>query len=100
MAYICNECGEVFSAPARYQEPFSPEYGPYVYDICPRCGGEDIDVITVCPKCGGRKKETDRLCVNCKTSLIAKFRNFRDYLTAEEEDTLDDWLDGESIKSV
>ncbi len=98
--YICLACH------SRVQEPIcrvddSQEYGRSVTQYCPYCGEEDYFVrADDCPKCGETKYADDRLCTNCQTHLQAKFRRFRDYLTVEEIEVLDDWLDGESIESI
>ena len=38
-----------------------------------------------------------RLCRACRGDLLRRFTAFADTLTAEEEDQLDDWLDGDTI---
>lgn len=98
--YICLTCHSAFRDPNCYVDD-SPEYGRTVTRYCPYCGEED-DLIEAddCPKCGATKDTLEMLCTNCRTHLRAKFRRFRDHLTATEIEVLDDWLDGESIESI
>ena len=98
--YICLTCNNAFREPLSRVDD-SLEYGRSVSLYCPYCGEED-ELIEAddCPKCGDTKYADDRLCVNCRTHLQAKFRRFRDHLTVEEIEVLDDWLDGESIESI
>lgn len=98
--YICLTCHSKFNEPICRVDD-SQEYGRTATRYCPYCGEGDYFVeADDCPKCGETKYADDRLCTNCRTRLRAKFRRFRDNLTPAEEEVLDDWLDGESIKSI
>ena len=38
-----------------------------------------------------------RLCDDCRKSLLDRLTEFADGLTAEEEQQVDDWMDGDTI---
>ena len=99
--YICDYCD------ARFDEPEAVNYVDVMGDFkrlyteyfCPICGVESFSEADSCPKCGEAKLTTDTLCRDCRKSLLNRLTKFADSLTAEEEDQLDDWMDGDSIKS-
>ena len=70
----------------------------YTEYFCPICGEESFSEADSCPKCGEAKLTTDTLCRDCRKDLLKRFTAFADELTEEEEDQLDSWLDGTSIK--
>ena len=71
----------------------------YTEYFCPICGEESFSEADSCPKCGEAKLRTDTLCRDCRKDLPKRFTAFADSLTAEEEQQVDDWMDGDSIKS-
>ena len=99
MHYICERCGADFAEPRVHTcvdrsagcRTVVREY------LCPECGQPDIVHADLCPKCEKPKPEDQRLCRECMGSLIRRFCAFADELTAEEEEALDDLLDGESV---
>lgn len=95
--YMCNVCDALFDTPAVETEYFDTAYGyaPYVTESCPVCG-ESFSAAESC-SCGGVKREGDILCSECRNALKARFIAFADELTAEEENQLDEWLEGCSI---
>ena len=98
--YICDFCGTGFDEPeaVNYVEingDFKRRYTEY---FCPVCGEESYSAADECPKCGEAKLKADTLCEDCRKSLLERFTAFADELTEEEEDQLDSWLDGTSIK--
>lgn len=99
--YICSICRSTFREPVVYIDDGITEYGKVAILSCPCCG-EESDFIEAdnCPECGTTKDKSEKLCTNCKAHLRARFRRFRDNLSLIEEEVLDDWLDGESIKSI
>lgn len=99
--YRCENCGSVFTHPVVIPNADIGEVGWSPTQYCPVCS-EESDIIEMddCPKCGDPKPPYKRLCTNCTTTLKYKFRNFIDYLTAEEEELLDDLLDGRSVTEI
>ena len=99
--YICDYCD------ARFDEPEAVNYVDVIGDFkrryteyfCPICGEESFSEADSCPKCGEAKLTTETLCRDCRKDLLTRFKAFADELTEEEEDQLDSWLDGCSIKS-
>ena len=39
------------------------------------------------------------MCRKCRKELLQKLNGFADLLSYEEEEQLDEWLDGESIRN-
>ena len=101
MMYYCELCNSVFTWPVVIPNGDENEVGRCPTAYCPVCS-EEIALVEMddCPKCGEPKKPANRLCTNCTTTLKFKFRNFIDFLTAEEEELLDDMLDGNSVSDV
>ena len=98
--YICDYCDARFDEPeaVHYVEvngSFKRRYKEY---LCPICGEESFSEADSCPKCGEAKLTTDTLCRDCRKDLLKRFTSFADKLTEEEEDQIDDWMDGASIK--
>lgn len=98
--YRCLECCRIFDAPHEYDEShgFNDGFAEH-FSVCPYCGG-NYEELDVCMACGGFKHKYDRLCTNCRTKLIDKFRKFRDYLTADEEEELQEMVDTDGICGV
>lgn len=66
--------------------------------LCPVCGSPDFGAADTCP-CGNAKHREDILCRKCRKELLQKLNGFADFLSYEEEEQLDEWLDGESIRN-
>lgn len=98
--YQCEICGTTFDAPAKkpWSEPMPDSCREFfVDDVCPICGQERFHKVAECPRCGQNMEAGRILCKPCAASLLHRFSAFADTLTAEEEEQLDTWLDGESI---
>ena len=97
--YLCNTCGTFFDEPHRYTLHEHIAGLPFTYngESCPICSGALFTEADECPKCGDPKPARDTLCRPCRRSLLRRFTAFADCLTAEEEQQLDEWLDGSSI---
>ena len=100
MSYICNDCQAAFDTPAYVKNGFEHAFGveQWIEKVCPKCDSTDIDEACECPKCKAYCRFDDKLCRDCRKALHEKFSAFADELTAEEEEQLDDWLDGSSIE--
>lgn len=98
--YICDYCDARFDEPeaVHYVEVNGDFKRRYTEYLCPICGEESFSEADSCPKCGEAKLTTDTLCRDCRKGLLKRFTDFADSLTAEEEEQLDDWMDGASIK--
>lgn len=96
--FKCYTCDAVFDEPHIIRESVPTEHGDELYmtAVCPTCG-EAFGEADLCG-CGDYKFENEFLCASCRRDLLAKFKDFADGLTAEEEEQLDEWLDGNSIK--
>ena len=96
--FKCYECGAVFDEPCVITETNSTDRGDEIYmmSLCPKCY-ESFGKANRC-RCGEYKFEDERICKNCREELLEKFIYFADGLTEEEEEQLDEWLDGNSIK--
>ena len=98
--YFCEQCGTGFDEPVMSKKvTFVIDGVPNVETeaFCPVCLSYYFCKGDEC-QCGKAKRTADRLCVDCRGDLARKFNAFCDDLTAEEEEQLDDWLDGVSIK--
>jgi len=102
MQYICRDCGETFSVPDYADESFEHAFGTEkrIVTVCPYCGG-DYEAALPCrkAKCGGSRRSDEILCADCRSDLLHRLCAFFDTLTAEEEEQVDAWLDGNSITS-
>lgn len=98
--YICKNCNALFESPKITVEyvPTEHGYAPYTTHECPECEEADYSTADRCPNCGEFKAEGYALCRDCRDALKAKFIAFAGELTCWEEEQLDDWLDGRSIK--
>lgn len=99
MMYLCDNCSTPFDTPLRKRDVYQEDGHTRVeYELlCPICGTPYFDPADRCPKCDGWKYHGDHLCRSCRADLLQRFTAFADTLTAEEEEQLDDWTDGESI---
>lgn len=100
--FICRECAGYFSRPSVDDFGFDHAFGRFINrrEVCPYCESLDIEEAQDCPNCtGGKKLHDDILCPSCRAALYKRFVDFCDELTEEEEDQLDEWLDGESVKN-
>ena len=98
--YICDICATPFDEPRKHVE-HTVEDGRIRTDIellCPICASPYFTNADICPRCGEWKLKQDPLCRACRADLLRRFTAFADKLTAEEEEQLDDWMDGASIK--
>ena len=97
--YLCEICGTAFDEPCvhTYVDRTVDCLAVVREPLCPACGQPDIVQADLCPKCQSPKPEDQCLCRECMGSLIRRFCAFADELTAEEEEALDDLLDGESV---
>lgn len=97
--YLCETCGTVFDEPHRrtHHEHIGVIAYGFTEEACPICGGGIFTKADDCPKCGGLKLSREHLCRGCRADLARRFTAFADELTAEEEEQLDEWLDGSSI---
>ena len=98
--YCCDYCNTFFDEPeaVHYVEVNGDFKRRYTEYFCPVCGEESFSEADYCPKCHDPKLKTDILCKACRKELLKRFTSFADELTEEEEDQLDSWLDGTSIK--
>lgn len=65
--FICNECGEVFEEPRRWEEhhPYGMTYATEYWSECPRCGG-GYEEARQCTICGEYVAQTmDGMCDEC-----------------------------------
>lgn len=97
--YLCELCGTAFDEPRihTYLDQTVDCRAVIRESLCPACGQPYIVQADLCPKCETPKPEDQRLCRGCMGSLIRRFCAFADELTADEEEALDDLLDGESV---
>lgn len=98
--YICDHCGTPFDTPliTQYSEILSDGIiRTYDEAHCPICGCYSFSAADLCPKCGEAKMKEEILCKRCRDELKASVTAFADTLTAEEEQQLDDWMDGDTI---
>ena len=97
--YCCDYCNTFFDEPeaVHYVEVNGDFKRRYTEYFCPICGEESFSEADACPKCGEAKLTTDTLCRDCRKDLLKRFTAFADELTEEEEEQLDDWMDGDTI---
>ena len=99
--YLCENCG------ASFAHPFVREYTDQTVDckatfrecLCPNCFMPYIEEANSCPGCDGFKFRDEILCKKCRADLLKRFTAFADELTAEQEQQLDEWLDGDTIEN-
>lgn len=99
--YKCHTCGTAFD------RPFIRYYNDQTVDckatfreaLCPVCFEPYIGEANSCPGCDGYKFKGEILCGDCRKSLLDRVIAFADELTAEQEQQLDEWLDGDVIEN-
>ena len=97
--YICEICATPFDEPRKHVDR-TVEDGRIRTDIellCPICASPYFANADVCPKCREWKPTKYLLCRACRADLLRRLTEFADKLTAEEEQQLDDWMDGDTI---
>ena len=97
--YLCPICNTAFDRPYihtdyEWQDGFPR---PDTEESCPICASPYFEKAVLCPRCGEWMPDRGRLCRTCRGDLLRRFTDFADTLTAEEEEQLDDWLDGDTI---
>lgn len=99
--YICDNCATPFDEPLRrhYVEHLGDFSHRYTEELCPVCGFDSFSEAEECPRCGGVKRTNEIICPACRKALKRRFTAFADFLTAEEEAQLDDWLDGDTVEN-
>lgn len=99
--YLCEVCGTAFDRPLIQSERNGDGESSWEerFALCPICGSHDFQTAESCPmpNCNHFKKIHEILCSSCRKDLLRRFTDFADHLTAEEEQQLDDWLDGDTI---
>lgn len=98
--YRCEDCGAIFCAPMVHS--FSENVGGvrrvYTELVCPGCSDStNYNEIDKC-QCGTMKDKSHNLCEKCRISLRNRFIDFLNQLTTEEEEQIDEWLDGNSVR--
>ena len=96
----CQICNAYFDSPTTREGADPTVFPGYRYreELCPVCGQPYIEKAVICPICKVYMPEGKILCAACRRSLLSRFRDFADGLREEEEDQLDEWLDGRSVK--
>lgn len=97
--YFCDICNTAFDTPIL--RLIRNTDGEHIWSepqhLCPICAtAECFNPADLC-QCGTWKPKGDILCSSCRASLRSRFTAFVGELTAEEEDQLDAWLDGDTI---
>lgn len=96
----CQICGTFFDSPVVLEgidASVDPKYR-YREELCPSCGQPYIEDASICPICHDYMPAGEIICKPCRQSLLRRFNAFADGLKEEEENQLDEWLDGRSIK--
>lgn len=98
----CQICNAYFDAPVvrKGTDRAVGEGFRYREELCPVCGQPYIERAAVCGKCGGYMPEGKILCKPCRENLRMRFLEFLSGLTDDEEEQLDIWLDGRSVKDI
>lgn len=100
--YKCDFCGAYFDTPilTRHAEVDAVGVRRYTEEHCPLCGCDSFRDATVCPQCEGPMLAHGQLiCGKCRQSLKERIFAFADGLTANEEQQLDEWMDGDTISN-
>ena len=98
--YLCEICGGAFDCPVEENSSFVDGRGGRRREKslhCPICGEPYYKRALPCPLCGGWRKEEALLCEHCERQLELQVQEFLEGLTEPERETLDLWLDGESL---
>ena len=99
--YKCRMCGIAFDFPfVQYYNDQTVDCKATFRDVlCPICFKPYIDEAESCPGCDGYKFKGEILCKDCREALLDRIKAFADELTAEQEQQLDEWLDGDTIEN-
>lgn len=99
MKYQCPICNTKFDEPFKVNrtERIHEFMAHFVELSCPICGSPYFDELDTCPRCKGDMLKGEIICKYCRKDLLKRLNAFADYLYPEEEEQLDEWLDGESI---
>ena len=97
--YVCEICDVTFSEPLAVKEMNGDGENRWeeITLCCPVCMESRYSTIDRCPVCDEWKLSGDILCKPCRKNLKNKLAAFAYELTAEEEEQLDEWMDGVSI---
>ena len=97
--YHCQICDTYFDAPLvrDYRDPTVDTMARFREVVCPICGQPYIENTDSCPVCGKHMPAGQIICRTCRENLKHRLCAFADQLKAEEEEQLDEWLDGRSI---
>lgn len=97
--YKCEICGTAFDHPVvrEYTDQSVDCKAAFRECVCPACFMPYIEEANTCPGCDGFKFQDEILCKSCRDALLERFRSFADELTSEQEQQLDEWLDGASV---
>lgn len=99
--YFCNICNTAFDTPIL--RLIRNTDGEHIWNershICPICATAGYFNPAEPCQCGQWKPKGDILCTACRTDLAQRFAAFADELTSDEEEQLDAWLDGDTIKN-
>lgn len=99
--YKCDSCGAFFDKPTivHHSETLGDGWKRgWIEEQCPICGCDSFQDAAQCPQCEEpMPAHCGVLCGKCRASLKERFTAFADELTAEEEQQIDDWMDGDSI---
>lgn len=99
--YKCEKCGLPFEHPfvRKYTDKSVDCKATFYEPICPHCGDDNIGDANSCPGCDGFKFRDEILCKDCRKSLLDRVIAFADELTAEQEEQINDWMDGDVIEN-
>lgn len=99
---ICDICCTAFEEPLTNttNENIDGHIRTDIEYLCPACCNPYFRSADLCPRCGihYKRKNEDILCRECRADLLRRFIDFADGLTAEEEEQIDEWMDGASIE--
>lgn len=98
---MCQTCGTAFDHPfiRTYKDQMVDCGATFREVLCPICYEPYIEEANSCSGCDGFKFCDEILCKKCRGDLLKRFAAFADELTAEQEQQLDDWLDGDTIEN-
>lgn len=101
----CEICGTYFDSPIikEYTDMSVDPMASFKELLCPVCGNgsQYFEDAKECPVCGEYMPDNNSgniICAACRKSLLRRLNAFADDLREEEEDQIDEWLDGRSIK--
>ena len=101
----CTICGSYFDQPVihTYTDKQVDDAYVAIEELCPVCGrgSQYFEPAKACPVCHRYMPDNCSgtiICADCRASLLRRLNTFAGELREEEEDQLDEWLDGRSIK--